>query len=319
MSSSSIDQRVDQPVSHDKFAQLAKRWRGYFEIDISTNPDPDFTKLKETIMPDCLSITHDNTALADRHARFATNCALAFYPLHSWDLKILTALYTTAFISLDDQILDMRHDVQLFRTRLLRGEPQPQGPLALFAKTLTRMEPHYGTLTMDLLVASTVESIASHGLESSGHVYHPDRISDDFPRYFRWMTGFAQPYGLFLPARHLFPAEPIEAIEALMLGVMPEMAQLANGINDVLSFYKESVVGTERANFIYMSAAKRGVSPLAMLENFSRELFTSYEAVMGRLEVNLQLREVFRRWVKGETRLQFIDPRYRLMEVDLSG
>ncbi|RAH75644.1 terpenoid synthase [Aspergillus aculeatinus CBS 121060] len=257
--------------------------------------------------------------MADRYATFATSVALTFYPLHPWDLKILTALYTAAFISLDDQILDMRHDVQLFRTRLLRGEPQPQASLALFAKTLTQMEPHYGTFTMDLLVASTIESIASQGLESSGHAYPPDRISDDFPRYFRWMTGFAQPYGLFLPARHLFPDQPTETVEALMLGVMPEMAQLAHGINDVLSFYKESVVGSERANFIYMGAAKRGIAPLAMLEEFTWELFTSYEAVMRRLEVNSQLREVFRLWIHGETLFHYIDPRYRLMEVELSG
>ncbi|PYH86313.1 terpenoid synthase [Aspergillus uvarum CBS 121591] len=216
-------------------------------------------------MPNCLSINHDNTALADRHATFATNCALTFYPLHSWDLKILTALYTVASISLDDQILDMRHDVQLFRTCLLRGEPQPQRPLALFARTLTQMELRHGTFTLDLLVASTVESIASHGIESSGHIYHADQI---FSRYFRWMTGFAQSYGLFVPAQHLFPNEPIKTIEALMLGVMPDRVQLAHGINDVLSFYKELVARTERANFIYMGAAKRGVSPLSMLEVF---------------------------------------------------
>lgn len=62
---------------------------------------------------------------------------------------------------------------------------------------------------------------------------------------------------------YLFPEE--KYLSAI-IPVIPDFIELVDMINDIMSFYKESVVGTEKNTYFMNTARMRGCSPVEVLE-----------------------------------------------------
>ncbi|KAF8534190.1 hypothetical protein BDD12DRAFT_896819 [Trichophaea hybrida] len=64
---------------------------------------------------------------------------------------------------------------------------------------------------------------------------------------------------------------PEELYLETYLPAIPSIIELVNGINDIMSFYKESVVGTEENTFMMNTARLHKRDPVVVLEDFCHE------------------------------------------------
>ncbi|KAH9901761.1 isoprenoid synthase domain-containing protein [Xylariomycetidae sp. FL2044] len=71
--------------------------------------------------------------------------------------------------------------------------------------------------------------------------------SSQFPRYLRAKTGFAEPYAHAIFPHDVFPESQFRSI---YLPALPALCDIIDFTNDILSFYKETIRGDERHNFI---------------------------------------------------------------------
>ncbi|KAK3679715.1 hypothetical protein LTR78_000091 [Recurvomyces mirabilis] len=65
----------------------------------------------------------------------------------------------------------------------------------------------------------------------------------EFPQYFRLKTGYAAPYAHFVFRENIYPEDEFLPIYQ---PIMPHLVDFINLTNDLMSFYKESILSDER-------------------------------------------------------------------------
>ncbi|KAA8652903.1 hypothetical protein EYZ11_007162 [Aspergillus tanneri] len=302
----------DQPdVSAAEFRDIAKVWVDRYHLDPSYKHD--ITDIIDSVTKDCVSQLGPD--LGPKYAENGCVLGVTFYMTHPRELQRIIGLFTAGFLSLDDLAPSMREDLYMFQPRLIVGEKQARGPLELLRKALAEMEPYYSKLAMGMIYGTVIEDILSMTLERPERPYTADKVSPDFTSFFRRMLGFGRPYGWFIIAKPLFNT-PVDEVELVHFGVMPDLAELGVVINDILSFYKESVVGDERDNHAYREARARRVSLNTVLQEFTSQLIATFDAVHDKVAENPQLQYVLDSWMKGMIMFHFCAPRYRLGELN---
>ncbi|PYH93167.1 terpenoid synthase, partial [Aspergillus ellipticus CBS 707.79] len=241
--------------------------------------------------------------------------AVTFYSSHPPEIQRCLGLYTAGFLSLDDFAPNMIEDLELFGKRIQTGQPQPRSALELLRKALAGMEPHYSNFTMGMIYSTTFEAMLSMVMEASGREFTPDQVSADFTSFFRWLLGFGKPYGFFILAPALYDVD-IREVEAVLFGVMPDLSEVGVVLNDDMSFYKESVVGDERNNYIYKEARSRGISLYQELRETTERMVTTYQVLHKKTAEIPQLQAVTAAWMEGMVQFHFAATRYRLHELD---
>lgn len=116
-----------------------------------------------------------------------------------------------------------------------------------------------------MVIKTTIEFVEGTNVENDFNEFIPiDAIR--FPRYLRIKTGFAETY-----AHAIFPNDtfPEEQYRKLYLPALPPLCDIIDFTNDILSFYKETIRGTERINYICNVAKSTGRSALQCLSDTS--------------------------------------------------
>ncbi|PWY72886.1 terpenoid synthase [Aspergillus heteromorphus CBS 117.55] len=301
------------PVSKAEFSEILNIWVKQYNINPSDQPD--ITPIIDSITADC--IAQLGPEVGPKYAVNGAMLAVTFYSTHPTSLQRILGLYTAGFLSLDDLAPDLHSDIELFGKRIQTGQPQPRGPLEILRKSLAEMEPHYSDFTMGMIYATTFEAMLSMVMESSGRAFSADQVSANFTQFFRWLLGFGKPYGYFLLAPVLYDA-PIRDVEVVLFGLMPDLSEMGVVLNDDLSFYKESVVGDERSNYIYKEARSRGISLYRELVETTQRMIATYDDMRRKVGEIPQLQVVTDAWMKGMVQFHFAASRYRLHEVEIS-
>ena len=113
-----------------------------------------------------------------------------------------------------------------------------------------------------MVIKTTIEFVEGTNVENDFNEFVPvDALR--FPRYLRVKTGFAETY-----AHAIFPNDtfPEEQYRRLYLPALPPLCDIIDFTNDILSFYKETIRGTERINYICNVAKSTGRSALECLQ-----------------------------------------------------
>jgi hypothetical protein len=116
-----------------------------------------------------------------------------------------------------------------------------------------------------MFIKSTIEFIDGTNVEHDFKEFVPvDAIS--FPYYLRTKTGLAETY-----VHPIFPHDtfPEERYRTLYLPALPALCDFTGLANDILSFYKETIRGTERINYICNVAKATDRSALQCLQDTS--------------------------------------------------
>jgi hypothetical protein len=197
--------------------------------------------------------------------------------------------------------------------RLLSGQRQKHTVLQSFVEFLLELRTHLGPYAAATLLKATVEFFNGLLLER-GH-NHDLRVplgATAFPSYLRTVTGFAEPFAHFVFCQTKFPeARYLHRY----LGCVPDLIAYINYTNDVISFYKESIVGEERVNYICNVAKTRGIGQSEALRVVSREVCDTVKSIRLALREEPEMTEVVEDFFRSYVLFHLNQPRYQLMEV----
>lgn len=126
---------------------------------------------------------------------------------------------------------------------------------------LQNLDTFMGPYAASMITKTTIEFVESTNLE--GEFTNLPFGAVRFPRYLRAKTGYAEPY-----AHAIFPndAFPEPEFRNSYLPALPALCEMIDYINDILSFYKETIRGQERYNFVCNLATTRNCSVKEALE-----------------------------------------------------
>lgn len=133
-------------------------------------------------------------------------------------------------------------------------QPQDNQQVADFLDMAFQMEDWLDTFAVDMVFKAQLEFLSGNLVENEcGDKLRPLKSTPHFLRnYLRLKTGICEPYALFI-----WPSDIMaQAGEhcCTPLAVMPDLMTWIDDTNDIMSFYKESVVGNERDNVVYLHA-----------------------------------------------------------------
>ncbi|KAL4901234.1 isoprenoid synthase domain-containing protein [Aspergillus multicolor] len=179
------------------------------------------------------------------------SCTIATttYPFAPIEVQEVVAVYTAFAIFIDDTTNVSTDDLRTFLARLCGGQSQPnpllQDMLRFIADVIPRF---YGPFASDIIRKAIIEFISACVIENeyTGKIVLAT-TAPDFPYYLRHKTGMAEAYAFFAFPEALFPESIFLPV---YLPIMPDLVKYFNLANDLLSFYKESVVSSETFNYI---------------------------------------------------------------------
>ncbi|OJT09957.1 hypothetical protein TRAPUB_13555 [Trametes pubescens] len=216
------------------------------------------------------------------------------YAHTSYTHQRVIAIYTAYLTYVDDlggRDLDVLSE---FGRRLLAREPFGDPALDRLVVMLQDMYAYYPRLSAHSIAVSTLDFFVGSYVEVTGKKMAVAPGATKYPGFMRLKTGIGAAYALFNfvkdwrdPADHFF------------LQLIPEIEFYTDTINDILSFYKESLAG-ETDNLIHLRAAAEQKDPLTVLREVVEETLESIRKVEVLAAADPQLAEICRSYVVGE-------------------
>ena len=149
----------------------------------------------------------------------------------------------------------------------------------------------------------------------SGARFQALKTSPKFPRYFRVMTGVAEAYTYFILCKDNLSADALE----LFVQAAPDIMDITDGLNDVLSFYKESILSTERSGYVYHRALAEQRGVCEALRGLVADVKGYIDNVRCTLQGDPMLLRLVDAYVQGTICFHVTQPRYRLSELNIPG
>ncbi|KAL2012165.1 hypothetical protein VTN00DRAFT_4883 [Thermoascus crustaceus] len=103
----------------------------------------------------------------------------------------------------------------------------------------------------------------------------------------------------------------------IFLPIIPDLIDFINYVNDIFSFYKESVIGSERLNFICNLAQAQSMSSLDALRSTCANVVQNVHNVRKVLSKHPQMLNTTEPFLCGYISLYLSQDRYRLSEMEL--
>jgi hypothetical protein len=185
--------------------------------------------------------------------------------------------------------------------------------LQSFVEFLLELRTHLGSYGATQTLKATLEFMNGHVLERehNGDLRVP-LGAVEFPAYLRTVTGYGEPFAHFVFHQTRFPEG---RYLQRYLACIPDLVSYINYTNDVTSFYKESIVGEERVNYICNVAKARGISHGEALRLVSRDVCETVKRIRLVVREEPELREVVEDFFRGYVLFHLNQPRYQMMEL----
>jgi len=180
-----------------------------------------------------------------------------------------------------------------FEQRFLRGQPQLEPVLKVFADVILSLCDQYDTLAANAILTATFEFVNSNCMEPAIESVPLIRDAGRFPWYLRDQTGIGKAYAFmaFPKSKKLALTDYIQAVS--------DMNYWIAAINDFLSsvslsssahwkvpnppfsrFHKEELAG-EEGNYIHNRAYVEGSTPMQVLTDIGRELLEARASIFA--------------------------------------
>ncbi|KAL4892316.1 hypothetical protein BDV59DRAFT_55757 [Aspergillus ambiguus] len=235
-----------------------------------------------------------------------------FYPLHSDRAKFLIGLYTALYLVLDDVGPAMVPDIARFRQRLLQPNRDQPEIFDLLATVMEGFDREFSTPCANKLFVSVINSLSSLEIEYDRSASFTAKASPSFPKYFRNMNGSSEAYVFFLLPGELYSMQRMK----LLLQGVPELLDITDEINDLFSFYKESIVGTESDTFVYQKSRVDGISVRQTLQTLCNSILRRRSLIWRIFEDDPLLQSLASEYVLGQVQFYLSCERYRLSDLD---
>ncbi|KAF7932969.1 uncharacterized protein EAE97_008736 [Botrytis byssoidea] len=125
----------------------------------------------------------------------------------------------------------------------------------------------------------------------------------NFPSYLRSRAGFGGPYAMYLFPEKLFPEA---TFLQCYIQAIPDLLEVIAFMNDVFSFYKESVVSTDRNNYVHNYAAIHGVTVCKALEDTAASLAECIRRLRLLFSSEPEMLKVLNSFIEGYTATNWV-------------
>jgi hypothetical protein len=254
-----------------------------------------------------------------------TSAADKWYPHSSHELKRYIALYTTFLLYVDDkaeqdleQILPDLQKVSSGACNGLHAIKCDDTVVNLWLELVTtetgKLYGPYstGVITkglVDFMLGNTVEAIFAADLKL------PAKFGQRASKFVRDKTGAGEVYAHFIFPEHLAAENGhLPTYAPLIAG----MLDIIDDVNDILSFFKESVVGTEMNTNIMNRARTSCCSPHDVLEQICGETVETMYAVSNAVGENGVVGKLWKDFINGYITWHICEDRYRLKEIGVA-
>jgi len=243
---------------------------------------------------------------------------------HPFDVKLYITVHSTLLLYIDDCAQNFPvqtvPELSTFVTSLGgdRAKAKFKNPnIAHFFRLISEDTPRYfGPIATAAIVKASLDFLLACLIESKfprGLACVPDTASR-FPHYLRLKSGSSEAYAYFLFPEALFPEK--DCLETY-LPTVPDVTEITDMVNDILSFYKESVVGREENNFFMNSARIHNISPVELLQETAAKQKKLAADISATLSKRPDLKKTFETYLKGYIMWHCCQKRYRLSELGI--
>ncbi|OAX39480.1 terpenoid synthase [Rhizopogon vinicolor AM-OR11-026] len=226
--------------------------------------------------------------------------------------KMWICLYTALHICIDDRVnrgKDTKH-LYRFHERFANCKPQGDPGLQALDSLLREVHLYYPALVSSLITTSSLDFVSALLIELDTTDMQISTKAPFYPEYSRLLSGIGSAFSLFI-----FPATiPYQEY----IQCMPDLMYVVNGVNDVLSFYKEEAAG-ENANYVSLVAATRGLTKLNALRGLVEKTAEAHHNILECLEPHPEAYDAYVTFFDGCVKLYAALRRYKLEEIMLEG
>lgn len=170
------------------------------------------------------------------------------YPFANKDIQAAYGIRGAYTLLVDDMTKELGPALDHCAMNLVLRRPQESPILQSLANWLGQSPAHQGAFVADTNIKSTIDHISGCIIERDyGSNMMVSRGALNFPPYLRTKTGSAE-----LSAHFCFPETlyPESKFLHVYLPAIQDLYDYINHTNDILSFYKESILGQERLTYI---------------------------------------------------------------------
>lgn len=236
-----------------------------------------------------------------------------FYPLHDKEVQLAIGLYTAYLGAIDDLGLAFLHDLRQFRHDVFHGTPRI--PLLRgYQKLCNDFGQYFTTFPTDKIAVGTINFVSSTVIELEAHDFQRVSIAPNFPHYLRFMTGLVEAYAWFLLPKSVYSQERFD----LFIQAVPDVMDYTNAVNDLFSFYKESILSNEMNNPIHLRGQQSSTPVKDVLQSLPSEIEVYSSRIKAIVSNDPVLLKTVDAYLEGYIGFHITQPRYRLKELGLN-
>ncbi|KAI0670030.1 isoprenoid synthase domain-containing protein [Trametes maxima] len=243
-----------------------------------------------------------------------TGCTLAniAYAHVPYEYQLIVALYTAYVTYIDDLGGRDPNALGQFGHRFITREGLAADPVLerfmAFLQDMYRDTP-YTFLNADIIVTSTLDGLVGRYIECTAKNMAIARGATRYSTYLRQKTGYGLAYAAFN-----FVKGWRDPCDNIYLQLIPEIDQFACSLNDVLSFYKESLDG-ETDNYVHVRAGAEQKDPIAVLRELCDETLRVIDNIKALTTSDPQLNSICCSFLTGFIEFHLQAKRYKLEDL----
>ncbi|CAN8105284.1 unnamed protein product [Discula destructiva] len=245
---------------------------------------------------------------------FLTGVSVAgdMYPSHHLDVQTHIGIFTWLGFLIDDTNKSIASDLACFQPRFLTGQQQPTVLLECFAENLRGTYKFWDPVVANFIVLNALAFVNANVLETRREFQTmvPLKAASSWAYHFRNVEGLPEVYAYFMFPKAAYPDMGV------YLQAVPDMGKFINFGNDILSFYKEEVVGETR-NYLHSRAQYEEKPIMTVMAAVTQETTQAYLKISEVLEGQDQYARVWKEYVAGYVAMHLKSARYLLSDIGL--
>jgi hypothetical protein len=320
----SLETKHPRPLGIDLDVRILQEFLKSMKYDMTDKPITRNSKLEATMVRVFESRNLEPQYLKPVLRLLPLTCAATEMPYynHPFDVKVYITTYTTLFLYIDDACERYPSSTVPELARLVSSfgnSGEFENPnLSHFLRHVTEETPKFfGPYSTGAIIKSTIDFFCGCIVETKfPQGLNVPSSSSRFPRYLRLKTGCSEAY-----AHMIFPSckFPEQIFLEKILPIIPDIIELTDMVNDILSFYKESVVGSEQNTFFMNSARLLGCDPVTLIRGVCCNQVNLARDVINTLAPSREdyCLDTFLQYLRGYLMWHCAQKRYRLSEIGI--
>ncbi|GJE97304.1 terpenoid synthase-like protein [Phanerochaete sordida] len=224
----------------------------------------------------------------------------------SVETQVQIALWTAVLVAIDNFDVDAAATAE-FAERFHIGQAQLHPLLDRLAGTLRRMHEFFHPHSAAIIVSDSVQCVSCMVVDKENEERGSHPASIEYLTYKRLHNGLGDGYAYCVWDKLHFPDL------SAFIQAIPETSLCFVYLNDLLSFYKEEVVG-ERANFVHERARVTGKDVQAALMDTLNDTVDAVNRGRRILQDGPE-RSAWEGFLEGYVVFHFMSPRYKLKQL----